>query len=465
MNNYFKGKKITVMGLGILGRGVGDVKFLAESDADLIVTDLKSSAQLRMSLQKLREYKNIKYVLGKHDLKNFRDRDMVLKSAGVPLDSSYIKEAKKNKIPIEMSASLVAKLSPATIIGITGTRGKSTVTQMIYEVLKINEKQRINLCRDKGLSFVKRNIFLGGNIRGIATLPLLKKAKKGDIIVMELDSWQLQGFGDSKISPRISVFTNLLSDHMNYYNNSMVKYFKDKANIYKYQRNGDYLIAGKEIAKKIKRKSIVPKSLPKNWKLKIVGEHNRENASFAADTARIACVPQSIIKKVIENFKGVEGRLEYIKTIRGIKIYNDNNATTPDATIVALKTLGNKNKNIVLIIGGADKGLDISKLIKEIQKYCNTIILLSGTGTDKLKNEARIMNQEQRQNHDPLFIIPDLKIIKKEAKNLKIALLLAMKNSKNGNILLFSPAFASFGMFKNEYDRNDKFINLVKKLK
>src|SRR3990167_4084279 len=120
MSNYkqfFKNKKITVMGLGLLGRGVGDVKFLAENGAELIVTDLKSKEELADSLAQLKEYENIKYTLGGHKLEDFRGRDFILKSAGVSLDSLFIVEARKNNVPIEMSASLFAKLSPATIIG------------------------------------------------------------------------------------------------------------------------------------------------------------------------------------------------------------------------------------------------------------------------------------------------------------------------------------------------------------
>ena len=447
MKDYFKGKKITVMGLGLLGRGVGDVEFLAKSGADLKETDLKTSKQLKVSLDKLKKFKNIKYVLGKHRLQDFKNRDMILKSAGVPLDSVYIKEAKKNKIPIEMSASLFAKLSGVEIVGITGTRGKSTVTQMIYEILKANKKRRI---------------FLGGNIRGVSTLSLLNKIKTKDIVVMELDSWQLQGFGESKISPHIAVFTNLMRDHMNYYKDDMNKYFQDKANIYKYQKKGDYLITGKEISRKIKSKArpwtkgklIVPKPLPKNWKLKLVGEHNRENASLAVEAMHKAGVPNNIIKKALEDFRGVEGRLQYMKIIRGVKIYNDNNATSPDATIAALKALGNhlgtrlpSEKNIVLIIGGADKGLDMKALLKEIPKYCKSVILLAGTGTDKIKNKTTWLSES---------LMVD---------NLKDAVKLAMEDAKKGDTILFSPTFASFGMFKNEYDRNDQFVDIIKKLK
>ncbi|HEY4510675.1 MAG TPA: Mur ligase family protein, partial [Candidatus Paceibacterota bacterium] len=215
MRNYkefFRGKRITIMGLGLLGRGVGDAEFLAECGASLIITDLKSKEELSPSLKRLRKYKNIKYTLGGHKLKNFRNRDMILKAAGVPLDSPYIAEAGKNKIPVEMDASLFSRFTPATIIGVTGTRGKSTVTHVLYEMLIKSG----------------RRAFLGGNVKGMATLPLLKKVKPGDIIIMELDSWQLQGFGEAKLSPHIAIFTNFLPDHLNYYKGDMNKYFSDK---------------------------------------------------------------------------------------------------------------------------------------------------------------------------------------------------------------------------------------------
>jgi UDP-N-acetylmuramoylalanine--D-glutamate ligase len=139
--SYFKNKKITVMGLGLLGRGVGDVKFLAECGADLIVTDLKTEEELEPSLEKLEGLGNIKFVLGEHRFEDFRDRDFILKAAGVPLDSDFIEEARKNNVPVKMSASLFAKFSPSRIVGITGTRGKTTVSYLIYEILKKSGKK------------------------------------------------------------------------------------------------------------------------------------------------------------------------------------------------------------------------------------------------------------------------------------------------------------------------------------
>src|SRR3989338_3127728 len=241
IKNYFKGKKITIMGLGLLGRGVGDAKFLEKNGADLLVTDLKSKKELKVYLDRLKKYKKIKYILGRHRFQDFRDKDMILKAADAPLDSPYIAEARKNNIPIEMDASLFAKLtalstSNVDIIGITGTRGKSTVTHLIYSIIK-----------NSG-----RRVYLGGNVKGLATLPLLERIKDKDVVVMELDSWQLQGFGEAKISPNIAVFSTFLPDHQNYYKNDMDKYFSDKANIFKFQKENDYLVVGERFFHNIK---------------------------------------------------------------------------------------------------------------------------------------------------------------------------------------------------------------------
>jgi UDP-N-acetylmuramoylalanine--D-glutamate ligase len=474
MQNYweqFKGKKITVMGLGILGRGLGYTKFLAECGADLIVTDLKSKEQLATSIKALSKFKGIKFVLGEHRLEDFRNRDMIIKSAGVPLDSIYIKEAKKNKIPIEMDVSLFVKCAPEVmIIGVTGTRGKSMTTTLIYEILSKTLKDR--------------SIYLGGNIRGVATLPLLKKVKVGDILVCELDSWQLQGFGEDKMSPHISVFTSFMPDHMNYYKGSMEKYFNDKANIFKYQKNYDVLIIRPGMKKPGSRfwqsakhadKSALPKLTtgkfyieksdakgkfvvvnPKdvvNWKFVVPGEHQRENLAAAVEVARQLHIPEAKIKKVVKDFKGVEGRLQLLRIYKGIKIYNDNNATTPEAVIAGIEALKGRNKNVVLICGGADKKLDLTNFVKVVNNNCKAVSLIPGTGTDVLLKEYK------------------LKVPNEIGKDLKDVIIKALKFTKKGlsaqagDIILFSPAFASFGMFNNEYERNDLFMKIIKGLK
>ncbi|MBI4120952.1 MAG: UDP-N-acetylmuramoyl-L-alanine--D-glutamate ligase [Parcubacteria group bacterium] len=434
----FRGKKITVAGLGLLGRGVGDAAFLAECGASLVVTDLKSEEDLRESTDKLKHFPNVSFVLGEHRLEDFQDKDFILRGAGVPSHSPYIDEARKRNIPIEMSASLFARLAGIPIVGVTGTRGKSTITHMIADVLKASGQ----------------HVLLGGNVRGVATLPLLKEVRAQSIGVFELDSWQLQGFGESKISPNISVFATLYPDHMNYYKGDMDAYLQDKANIFLYQKQDDTLIVGSQALGAIEKYkkdihgTVVvadEAGLPTHWKLAIPGDHNRYNASLALEAVRALGVSDEVSKKALEAFKGLPGRIELLREINGLKFYNDTNATSPDATLASLKTLHKGAPNTILIMGGADKGLDMGGLLEVLPTYCKTVVLLPGTGTEKLHLEPATYTL--------------IKVF-----SLKEALEMALKKAERGDTILFSPAFASFGLFKNEYDRGDQFTKLVNEI-
>ncbi|MEK7124240.1 MAG: UDP-N-acetylmuramoyl-L-alanine--D-glutamate ligase, partial [Patescibacteria group bacterium] len=352
--------------------------------AQVLVTDLKSSAELKPSLQKLQKYKNIKYVLGKHRLKDFQNCDFVLKGQGVALDSPYVAHARNKGIPIEMDESLFTKLAPKVkIIGVTGTRGKSTTTLLIYEILK----QAFNN-PSSTFGIKKPKVFLGGNIKGTAALPLLKEMKDGDMVVFELSSWQLQGFGEAKISPHISVFTNFMPDHMNYYQNSLKQYFGDKSYIYKFQKKKDVLILGPSMKNSIKgaKGKIIKtslKNLPKSWHIELKGRHNLENIVCAIEVGRLFKIKDTIIKKVVKNFKAIEGRLELAKNIKNVDIYNDTNSTTPEATIAALNSF---DKKVILIMGGMDKGLDTRKLEAMLPKKTKKIFMIPGSGGEKIKS-------------------------------------------------------------------------------
>ena len=436
---YFKGKKVTLMGLGLLGRGIGDAKFLAEEGSQLIVTDLKSEEELKSSITELKDFPNITFHLGGHVAGDFHDRDFVLKAAGVPADSPFIVEARKNKVPIEMSTSLFAKLSPAMIVGVTGTRGKSTVTHLVHEVLKN--------------SYKSGRVFLGGNVRGVSTLPFLREATAADIVVMELDSWQLQGYAEAGISPHVSIFTTFYPDHLNYYKGDRDAYLTDKAAIFISQTEKDFLIVGQQCADVVTEKYpdikshvevVNEKSIPDNWHLRIPGAHNRYDAALAVAALRRLGISEEEIKNGIENFTGVPGRLEFLKEVRGVKIYNDTTATTPEATTAALEALGNE-KNIVLIMGGADKNLDMTGLLKILPKNVKSLILLPGTGTLRIRNE-----------------IKDVEIV--DAETLAETVEKGMQIAQSGDVLLLSPAFASFGLFKNEFDRGEQFVTLVNNL-
>ena len=442
---YFKGKKITVMGLGLLGRGLGDIRYLASCGAELIVTDSKSAEVLAPSIEALKDFPEITFVLGEHRLEDFRGRDFILKAAGVPMDSSYIAEAVKEGIPIKMSASLFAEVAQIPVVGVTGTRGKSTVTHMLNAIYTEAGKE----------------VLLGGNVRGVSTLALLKDVRDAadtlhgnQIGVFELDSWQLQGFGDSEISPSLSVFTTFYPDHLNYYHDNLDVYLADKANVFLYQKPEDTLVLGKQCAdliqkkyaEKIRSKVVIvgTEDFPSTWKLSIPGEHNIYNAALALAAARADGIPDEVSKKALEEFKGVPGRLYLLKTVDGVEIYNDTNSTTPEATMVALQALSSSNdsdkKRVVLIMGGSDKGLQMDALLAEIKKAVKRVILLSGTGTERIRAS-----------------LPEAEVY----ENLAMAFSDARAHADSGDVILFSPAFASFGMFANEYDRGDQFDQLV----
>jgi len=436
-SSHFRGKKITMMGLGLLGRGVGDARYLAECGAEITVTDLKTREELAESVAQLESFPNVTFVLGEHRLEDFNNRDLIVKAAGVPLDSTYISEAEKNNIPVRMSADLFAEISNIPIIGVTGTRGKSTVTHMVHAILKEAGKQ----------------VVLGGNVRGVSTLALLNEVTSEHVAVLELDSWQLQGFGGARLSPHIAIFTTLYPDHQNYYKEHPERYLADKANIFLYQKPSDTLVLGKQCAptiiekygEHVESKTLVVDELklPDTWLLKIPGMHNRYNASLALAAARALNISDEMSRKALESFKGVPGRLELIREMNDVKVYNDTTATTPEATLAALRALDTGTKNIVLIMGGADKDLDMNTLLYEIPNYTKRVILLAGTGTNRV-----------------LEFLPGASVFDDLAK----AVNEAVSSTVSGDIILFSPAFASFGMFKNEYDRGDQFVKLVQEL-
>ena len=438
--DFFKGKKITVMGLGLLGRGVGDAIYLAEAGAELIITDLKSESDLEESVSQLKIYPNVKFKLGGHDFADFENRDFILKAAGVPLNSPYIAHARKNNVKIEMSASLFLKLSKLFCIGITGTRGKSTVTHLIYHTLK-----------NAGKSFL-----LGGNVLGVSNLQLLSKVDGKDGVVMELDSWQLQGFGEDMLFPHLAVFTTFMPDHMNYYDNDMNKYFRDKAYIYEFQRDKDVLIAGADVSGYIKQsdiqqlgRMIVPKrELPDGFKVNLIGAHNEYNASIALSVLREYGLSDEEIQDGFLSFKGVPGRLEAVRKLKGVLYFNDTTATTPDATLAALHAFKDYKKQIILIMGGSDKGLDMSKLMNDIPKYVKSVYLLEGSGTERIEPYTSGWKN----------------IVRGKYKGLTYAIFDACAEAESGDIILMSPAFASFGMFKNEFDRGEQFNSVVNAL-
>jgi UDP-N-acetylmuramoylalanine--D-glutamate ligase len=437
--DYFKGKKITVMRIGLLGRGVGDAAFLAMMGAEVLVVDNAPQEVMQPSVDALSEYPNITFKFGAYDKADFTSADFVLVGAGTPLDSPELAAAREAGVSLKQSAAWFAELSKVPIIGVTGTRGKSTVTHMIHHVLS---------------EVTGEDILLGGNVRGVSNLQLLSEVKEDSLCVMELDSWQLQGWGWSKMSPLISVFTNFMPDHLNYYQAggadtqaALDLYFSDKANIFRYQEESGVFITLPEVferAQKLPKTTLGQEvvlvdgsALPTDTLLAMPGEHNRLNAALAYEALKAVSLTDDEIFSALATFPGVPGRLQFLAEHEGLKIINDNNATTPQATMAGLKAIGNTdNNNVILIAGGAYKDIDPQPLLELIPQYCKKVILLPGTGTDMIKDQVEAQ----------------------EVATMKEAVQSALDSGQPGDILLFSPGFASFGLFKNEYERNDAFL-------
>ncbi len=434
----YQGKRVLVMGLGLLGGGVGVTRFFCEIGAKVTVTDLKSAKELAPSLGKLKDLP-VRLALAGHQKKDFQEADLIIRNPAVALDSPFLEISRRARVKISMETALFAKFCSAPMIGVTGTRGKTTTATLIYELLRGSGREAI----------------LGGNVQGVASLALLKKLRQNSLVVLELSSWELQGFQDEKISPKIAVMTNIYPDHLNRYV-SLADYIEDKKIIFKYQKKNDFLVLNQEneATKKmaVEAKSQVvwfqPADLPENWSLRLVGKHNRSNASAAYQVGKILGLYPQWMAAVFETFSGVAYRLETVAEINAVKYVNDTASTIPEATIAALDSF---RRPIILIAGGADKKLDFTQLGQAIAAKTKAVVLLAGTATGKLEEAIKKAGGEGK-----LMATLD---------NFKKAVLAAKAAAQSGEVVLLSPGCASFGMFVNEYDRGEQFNQLVEEIK
>ncbi len=416
----FKNKKILIMGLGLHGGGVSSAKFFASQKAIVTVTDLRDKKYLKNSLEKLKKFK-IKYILGKHQEKDFLNNDLIIKNPGVPNDSFYLKIAQKNKIPIETDINIFFKLAKGYIIGVTGTKGKTTVCHLIYHILK------------------KKNVFLGGNL-GTSPLEFVSKLNSKSLTILELSSFALE---NTEYSPNLAIITNIYPDHLNRYKN-MKDYIEAKKRIFKFQEKNDILILNYDTPclKKIpalffsennKKVDCYSQNNEIFYQGKRVCQTSLLNALPAVLTAKLLKVSSKKIQQKINTFKGVAHRQELITEKEGIKYINDTASTMPHSTIKAIKRF---SPNLILIAGGENKGLKYQEMAQEIKKNVKYLILLKGSATNELKKYLK--------NY---FIFSNMKEAVKKAKKL----------AQKGDIILLSPGAASFNLFKNEFDRGGQF--------
>lgn len=441
MENIFKGKRVLVLGLGLNQGGVGVAKFFARSGAKVKVTDLKSKEELQPSLEQLQQFPDIKFTLGEHRNEDIDWADLIIKNPAIKPDNAYLQYAKEKSKEIEMDMGIFLQLvNPSQIIGITGTKGKSTTASLIYEVLK-NAGQ---------------NVIFAGNI-GKSVLDTIPHINKDTLVVLELSSFQLDAFEQHQVSPKWAVVTNVYPDHLNYYQ-TMEWYIEAKRVIAKYQTDDDYLFLrkGDAITNDPKFLQNLPgkiiyfsaSTLSAEFSPKLQGNHNLENMAAALAVSQTLKIPQDNALKTLAEFSGVEFRLQLIYHKKGIGIYNDSAATNPDATIQALKSL----PNAILICGGENKNLSYQELAAAIHKYPKAVFFLEGTATDEIiKRLAEIGHQSEFKIQG---VYSDLEKLLKDVKDL----------TKPKDTILFSPGAASFNLFKNEFDRGRKFNEAVEKV-
>lgn len=466
--------KVVIMGLGGYkeGSGISAAKFFISRGVQVLITDLKSEKDLAHQIAELKNFckKNKKplpkFVLGEHREADILAAGMVVRNPGVPGDSKFLALAKSKNIPVETDISIFMKNCLATVVSVTGTRGKSTTTSLIYEFLRdANASNYTRMPR-------KIRIWLGGNIK-ISPLSFADKVKANDIVVLELSSWMLENFKDEGLTPHVAVVTNIYPDHLNTYA-GMAEYAAAKENIFACQTEKDFLIVNGEnvVTKKWKGRGRTIKFYKKDAigiKSNLLGAHNLENIAAAIAAVKVFSVKKSVVAKVLKNFQGLPDRQELVAEINGVKYINDTTATTPDGTIAALRAFdkkaksqkhaleshrGSKVKSIILICGGKDKNLEYAGLAKEIKKYCKAVIFFPGTATEKIKKEISNFHQPAGGPISNIFA----------AKNMEDAVNLAKKQAVRGDIVLLSPAAASFGLFINEFDRGEKFKKSVKRL-
>ena len=453
LNEYLKNRKVAIIGLGVSNLPLLD--YMHKVGAKVTVFDNKNIEDIpKETMKKITDYA-MEFSLGPNNLSKLEGFDIIFRSPScLPTVPELQKEVERGAI-LTSEIEMLMKLCPGKVIGVTGSDGKTTTTTLIYEILKANGY----------------NCYLGGNI-GTPLFTKLSEMTPDDIIVLELSSFQLMGM---EISPSISVITNISPNHLNVHS-SYEEYIDAKKNIFKYQdkdgiivlnydnaitkaaakeANGkvvffssktkleDGIILDGDIIKECKDK--LRRHILSTNTVALRGVHNYENICAAiAATSSLVKVEDAV--KAVQEFKGVQHRLEFIRELDGVKWYNDSIGTSPTRTIAGLHSF---DERIVLIAGGYDKHLDYTPIAKPILEKVDSLILIGDTAPkifDAVKEEA------EKQGKDIKIYMCD------EFKN---TVLVAKKVTKPGQIVLFSPASASFDLFRNFEERGNKFKELV----
>jgi UDP-N-acetylmuramoylalanine--D-glutamate ligase len=472
---------VTVMGLGRYeqGSGLGATKWLMRQGAQVIVTDLKSEEELEESMQLVMEWYNAYrkefpdrtlyqplFVLGEHRKEHFEDVDLVVKNPAVPTDSEFIQHAEEAGIPVESDVSLFFRFCPYPLIAVTGTKGKTTTTKLIGEMLKEKDEQAI----------IAGNI----NVSPLEFLDELLARGEPTPIVLEFSSWLLESmpnaFQDAGKGPHVAVLTNIFPDHLDRYH-SYGDYIHTKEMIFEWQQKDQYTVLNfdneltKEMQVRVKgqlyrtSKTALPENgayiqdktivfkrdggeetiLPLS-EVALAGEHNIENILTAVCAAKLYGIDTAAIASALKSFTGVAYRQELVREVDEISYINDTTATNPDAVIAALNRFG-ADSDVILLAGGVNKDMEFEGLAAAIARTCKAVLLFEGDASQLLASMI-----EEKVTVETGFT--DMQTMVNRAKAL----------SASGDIVLLSPGAASFNLFKNEFDRGEQFREAVRNL-
>ncbi len=457
----YKGKKVLIVGFGLSGAAVA--RYMAKQGAKVTVTDMKQKTDLTESVNACAELK-IEYELGGHNEKTFTSAELIVVSPGIPPNLKPLQLAREANIPISCEIDLAAAALKEPLIAVTGTNGKTTTTTLIGEMFKADEKP----------------CYVGGNI-GKPLLDYVTEAQKADVVCAELSSFQIDLC--QRVVPAVAVFTNLEEDHLDRYpdmvayteskkrllkacdKNSYVVLNFDNPNIAKFaQENQGKLIwftkrnpmeIGGEFAENFfgcyysaAKKQVIAKVTGKEEvydvsQLRIFGDHNKENLMAAICAARVMGVSPKAIQSVINTFKGVAHRLEFVRRKDGVYFFNDSKGTN---VMSVQKSLAAFSSNpIILIAGGKDKNMDFTPLVSLVQQRCKILILL-GEAKEKINRAIGDFAET--------YLVGTF----------EEGILLAYQKSRSGDIILLSPGCASYDMFRNYEERGDYFKKLVNQL-
>ena len=460
-----RGKRVLVMGLGLLGGARTVTAWLCDRGARVTVTDLKSKKELAASVRALKD-KKIMWQLGSHEGIDVAGFDVIVQNPGVPKDADLLVKARKKKIPIHNEASLFFLLARRPLIVVTGTRGKSTTATLLGEMLKGSFPDTI----------------VAGNRGDVPMFSFVAdaNAKSSDPIVLELSSWHVEGLAAIKQSPKIGVLTNLYPDHLNRYT-TLKEYYKAKEQLFAFQKKSDVAIINfdnkpsRETAKRIRSTTLwfsSKQELPASYNgvykqgdalyytkgrqrkrivdlfdIALPGAHNRENLAAAALAARTFGTSIQSIHEAARTFTGIWGRQENLGIKGGIRFINDTSATTPEGLKAFIATY----PSAVIIAGGDNKRLSYTDVLKSItKKKVKAIVFLPGSATDVIVPALK----KRRLQAPPLHTV----------SSLPQAFTKALRLARKGDTIGLCPGATSFHQFANEFERGRAFEKLYKKL-